>query len=90
VIVHSYIGQQPVYSEVLRCHIYPTPPAKVTMVEIEIDRPEERRAIYRPLVEDCLSQNGPLTARMIAEKTGLQKHQVNSALESKKGLLFSC
>lgn len=86
-IVYSYIGKAPVYSDQFKCHIWTSPLPTITEVEIELPESNER-AQYRHIVRDCLAEHGPLTARMIADKTGLHKHQINSALNSNKGTMF--
>lgn len=85
--VYSYIGKEPVYSELFKCHIWTSPPPKITFTEIELS-PETRRVEYRHIVRDCFATHGPLTARMVAEKTGLQMHQISGALNTYRGKMF--
>ena len=71
---YSYIGKQPVYSELYHCHIWPTPSAKVTEIEIELPVVEKKEQAPRPLlyklILDYLLENGPATARVISDSIG--------------------
>lgn len=73
-VTYSYIGKEPVYSKEYHCHIWPTPAAKATEVEIELPVVEKKERPPRPplnrLILSYLSENGPATARIIGESVG--------------------
>jgi DNA-directed RNA polymerase subunit F len=84
VIVHSYIGQQPVYSEVLRCHIYPTsdykPPKFKPKVIVEqvIDRSEYSMTVH--LLYKYLRKRKPSTASQISKEFGYTARHIRQVL----------
>ena len=71
---YSYIGKEPIYSEEYHCHIWPTPSARVTEIEVELPVVEKKKRPPRPplnrLIFSYLSENGPATARIISESVG--------------------
>lgn len=79
-ITHSYIGQQPVYSEALRCYIYPTPdyeaPEFVSLKQLQKEREKfvaysnfftTRRAKFRDEVIALFRDKGPMTTSVMAK-----------------------
>lgn len=83
---YSYIGKQPVYSEFFHCHIWPTPPAKVTEIDVELPVIEKKASQPRPLLNrlilNYLSSNGPATARIIGDSIGHTPSAVANVLRN--------
>lgn len=79
-ITHSYIGQQPVYSEALKCHIYPTPdyeaPEFISTEALKKEREKfvaysnyftTRQAKFRDEIIALFRDKGPMTTRVMAK-----------------------
>lgn len=102
-ITHSYIGQQPVYSETLRCHIYPMPdyeppefmklPAKQYKGEFKRGPRGEystngKNHEKRNRVIAWLRNNGPATCRVIAEQLEIDGKHVENCFRNNGNTLF--
>jgi len=99
VIVHSYIGQQPVYSEVLHCHIYPTPDYKPPKREKaktykgEFKRGPRQKyvtqcALIRDRISAWLRENGPATGRILAERLDISNGSIENSLRYGVNVVF--
>ena len=101
-ITHSYIGQQPVYSEALRCHIYPTPDYKppkfmklIRTYKGEFKK-ESNKVRYpngtyhgnREKVIAWLRENGPATCSVIAGAIGTRTRNIERCVCSSYNKMF--
>lgn len=98
-ITHSYIGQQPVYLEALKCHIYPTPdyevPEFVSVEQMQKDREKfvtysnhftTRRAKFRDEVIALFRDKGPMTTRIMAKHINKTASALYNVLHDRAGV----
>lgn len=98
-ITHSYIGQQPVYLEALKCHIYPTPdyevPGFVSVQQLQKEREKfvtysnhftTRRAKFRDEVIALFRDKGPMTTRIMAKHINKTSSALYNVLHDRAGV----
>lgn len=98
-IIHSYIGQQPVYSEALKCHIYPAPdyeaPEFVSVKQLQKEREKfvtysnhftTRRAKFRDEVIALFRDKGPMTTRIMAKHINKTASALYNVLHDRAGV----
>jgi hypothetical protein len=87
-ITHSYIGQQPVYLEALKCHIYPTPDYEVPEpMEPIKPKPQcysnqykKQHSNTHTAIVQWLAEHGPATARVIGLGIGKSDQAVRCSI----------